>query len=65
MPDCEAALPDRHDLELRLRELQAQAVELDNQIAADERPPGPLKSPLRSKRDQVRARLADLQRLLR
>lgn len=59
------SLPDRHQLERRLQELMEQEAELDAQIAADERPPGPLKSPLRSKRDLVRARITDLQRLLR
>lgn len=61
-PVPEPALPDRPELERRLHELQNFQKDLEERIAEDERPPGPLRSPLRTKRDEVLARLADLRR---
>jgi hypothetical protein len=65
MPAPEPSIPpDRRKLELRLQELLVHEAELSAQIVEDERPPGPLKSPLRSKQDEVRTRIADLHHLL-
>lgn len=51
-------------LENRLESLQMELMDLDHRITEDELPPGPTRSPLRSRRKTILARIADLKNLL-